>query len=157
MDQTGKLTEAAELLEHKLLMMGIIEIQIIFISLADIAFKEGNNQDASHLAEVCREISKLFDLRDYYSFVAPLQVALSQENVQDSISLLKSLLAATLTPWDIKKSALYCHIAKKENQENFGAQMLPALLSELENAPKYAFLHSNAEFQQLIGQHRAKC
>lgn len=153
----GKLTEAAELLERNLLMMVSNEIQIILISLADIALKEGNTQDASRLAEVSREATKLFGLWDYYSFVAPLQVAIDQKNIQDSISLLKSILAATLMPWEMKKSALYRHIAIKEHQENIGAKMLPALLSEIENDPKYAFLHSNTEFQHLIEQCRTKC
>jgi hypothetical protein len=57
----------------------------------------------------------------------------------------------------MEKSTLYHHIADKINRENTGNLMLPALLSELENDSKYAFLHSNAEFQQLIGQYRAKC
>ncbi len=153
----GKLTEAAELLERKLLMIESNEIQILLISLADIALKEGNYQDASRLAEVSRETSKLFDLWGYWPFVGPFQVAVGQENVQDSISLLKSILAATLIPWEIKKSTLYRHIAIKGNQENFGVKMLPALLSEIENDPKYAFLHSNTEFQHLIEQYRAKC
>lgn len=152
----GKLTEAAELLERKLLLTGINEIQIILINLADIALKEGNNQDASNLAVLSRKTAKLFDLWDYYSFVAPLQVALAQENVKDSISLLKSILAAILTPWEMKKSDLYRHIAAKANQENFGVQMLPGLLSEIENDPKYTFLHSNKEFQQLIEQYHTK-
>ncbi|MHB8061452.1 MAG: helix-turn-helix domain-containing protein [Ruminiclostridium sp.] len=152
----NKLPEAAKLLERKLLME-INEIQTILISLADIALKEGNNQDASHIAELSRYAARLFDLWDYYSFVAPLQIALAQENVQDSIALLKSILAAALTPWEMKKSSLYRHMAVNANHENFGVQMLPALLSEIENGPQYAFLHSNAEFQQLIKQYRAKC
>ena len=153
----GKLSEATELLERKLLMMVSNEIQIILISLADIALKEGSNQDASNLAELSRKTAELFDLWDYYSFVAPLQVALTRENVEDSISLLKSLLAAALTPWDMKKSPLYHHIPAKNNQENFGEKMLPGLLSELENDSKYAFLHSNPEFQQLMEQYHTKC
>lgn len=152
----NKLEETAKLLERKLLM-GINEIQIILIQLADIALKEGNDQDAFHLAELSQDAARLFDLWDYCSFIAPLQIALAQENVNDSIALLKSMLAAMLTPWDMKKSSLYRHIAVKANQENFGAQVLPALLSEIENDPKYAFLHSNAEFQQLFKQYRAKC
>lgn len=151
-----KHAEAAELLERKLLLTGINEIQIILISLTDIALKEGNNQEASNLAELSRKTVKLFDLWDYYSYVAPLQVALAQENAKDSITLLKSILSATLVPWEMKKSALYRHIAIKAKQENFGVQMLPGLLSEIENDPKYAFLHSNEEFQQLIKQYRAK-
>jgi hypothetical protein len=119
--------------------------------------KEGNDQDASRLAELSRETAGLLDLWDYCSLVAPLQVAIAQENVEDSISLLKSLLAAALTPWDMKKSTLYRHIAVKASQENFGAKMLPGLLAELENDSKYTFLHSNTEFQQLIRQYRGKC
>ena len=153
----GKLTEAAELLERKLLFMISNEIQIILISLAGIAQKEGNDQDASRLVEVSKETAKLFGLWDYYSYVAPLQVAIDQENVQESLSLLRSLLTATLTPWEMNKSVLYRHADLKTNQESIGAKMLPALLSELENAPKYAFLHSNAEFQHLVEQFRAKC
>lgn len=152
-----ELAKAAELLEGRLLMMGINEIQITLISLTDIALKEGRDQDALHLAEVSRELAKLFGLWDYFSFVGPLQVAVARENVPDSIALLKSLLAAAFTPWEIKKSSLYRHIAVKANQENVGAQMLPGLLSELENDPNYAFLHSNAEFQQLVKLYRDRC
>ncbi|OPX42262.1 transcriptional repressor DicA [Ruminiclostridium hungatei] len=153
----GKLTEAAELLERKLLMMESNEIQSILISLEEIALKEGNNEDAARLAEISCEAAGLFGLWDYCSFVAPLQVASHQENVRDSISILKSILAATLKPWEMKKSALYRHIAIKSHQGNFGKKMLPALLAEIENDSRYAFLHSNTEFQQLIEQYRARC
>ena len=152
-----RLAEAAGLLEGRVLIMGITEIQIILICLTDIALKEGSDQDALQLAEVSRELAKLFGLWDYYSFIGPLQIAVAQENVPDSIALLKSLLAAVLKPWEMKKSPLYRHIAVKANQGNFGAQMLPGLLSELESDPKYAFLHSNAEFRQLIERYRAGC
>lgn len=152
----NKLAEAAKLLERKLLME-INEMQIILIELADVALKEGSHEDASHLAELSRNTVKMFDLWDYYSFVAPLQVAIAQENVQDSIALLKSILAAALTPWEMGKSPLYRHMEVKANQENFGAQILPALLTELENGSQYAFLQSNEDFQQLIKQYRSKC
>ncbi len=153
----GKLSEAAILLEGKLLLMGITEVQIILISLADIAVKEGKDQDAIHIAEVACEKVKLFNLWKYYSFVAPLQVALGKENVNESISLIKSMLEAMLKPCEMKGSPLYRHIAFKGNQENAGKLMLPGLLSEFENAPKYAFLNFNEEYQQLIKQYRAKC
>ncbi len=153
----NKLTEAAKLLERKLRLMGIIEIPVILINLAEIARKEGNDQDAVHIAELSLNAVKLFELSDYYSFIVPLENALAQENIQDSIALLKSLLAAALKPWKMKKSYLFRHIAVNENQENAGMLMLPALLSELLNGPKYKFLHSNEEFRELIEQYRAKC
>ena len=167
--QQDKLAEAAGLLERKLLM-GIKEVNMDLMSLAEIELKEGDSQNASHLAELSQKVSNMFDLGDMNAFIAPLQVAISQKNVQDSISLLKSLLSATLIPWDIRKSSLYHHIAVKvkavqevkedvvkEKQENIGKQVLRAMLSDVENSPKYTFLHSNTEFQQLIAQYRAKC
>ena len=151
----NRLAEAAQLLESKLWLMGINEIPIILMNLADIALKEGSEENASHIAALSRKASKLFELWDYYSFVAPLQIALAQKNVTDSISFLRSMLAAALMPWETKKTTLYPHMTININRENVSAHMLPALLSELENNPKYAFLHSSEEFQQLIKQYRA--
>jgi hypothetical protein len=152
----NKLADAAKLLERKLYQIAGTELLIILTNLADIAQKEGNTQDASYLADISRDAARLFDLWDYCSYVAPLQVALAQENVPESIRLLKSILSATLIPWEMKKSPLYRHITVNLNQGIAGAQILPALLTELENDPKYAFLHSNEEFHQMIKEYRGK-
>ncbi len=153
----GKLAEAAQLLERELLLPEINEIQTTVICLADIALKEGYEEHAMRLSEVSREAAKLFDLWGYYSFIAPLQVAVAQKNVSESISLLNSILGAALSPWNANHSSLYRHIADKMHHENIGLKMLPGLLSEIENDPKYAFLRSNAEFQQMIAQYHAMC
>ncbi len=150
----NKLEEAAGLLERKLIM-AIFEIQIILLSLTDVALKEGNAQNASQIAELSRNATMLFEQWDYYSFVAPLKVAIAQKNVQESISLLKSMLSAILLPLEMKSSSLYHHITAKGKQVDVGRQVLPALLSEVENNPEYEFLHLNAEFQQLIRHYRA--
>lgn len=152
----GNLTKAAELLERKLYMTGILELQITLTNLAIIAVKEGSDQEASHIARVAREIAGLFGLWDYYAYVVPLQIALTKEDAAESVSLIKSMLEAALTPWEMNKSPLYRHFAVKANFSSSGTQILPGLLSELENDSKYAFLHSNPEFQRLIRQYRAK-
>lgn len=151
----NRLEEAAGLLERKL-MMTIFEIQAILMSLVEIALKEGNDQNASHIAKLSQEAARLFEQWDYSSFVAPLHVALAQKHVPESISLLKSILSAALVPWEMKSSSLYHHIPVKENQENFGTRILPTLLSELKNDPKYEFLYSSAEFKQLIEHYHTK-
>lgn len=153
----GNLTQAAQLLERKLYMTGILELPITLTNLAIIAVKEGNDQEASHIAQVAREIAGLFGLWDYYAYIVPLQIALTKEDAAESVSLIKSMLEAAITPWEMKGSPLYRHFAVKANFSSSGTQILPGLLSELENDSKYAFLHSNTEFQQLIGQYRAKC
>ncbi|PYG90286.1 helix-turn-helix protein [Ruminiclostridium sufflavum DSM 19573] len=152
----NRLDEAAGLLERKLLIE-INEIQAILLSLVDIAVKEDKNQAASHIAELSRDAAELFELWDYSSYIAPLQVAIAQENVQDSILLLKSILSAASTLWEIEKSPLYRHISVNGNKGKVGANILPTLLAEIENDPKYGYLHLSAEFKQLLKQYRAKC
>ena len=153
----GKLTEAAEILERKLYIMGITELPIILMSLADISLREDSEEDAGHLTDIASQTAKLFGLWDYYSFVAPLQLALAKEDTKDSVMLLKSMLESALTPWSMKNSPLFRHIAEKANQGNTGKQMLPALLSELEHNIKYQFLHENTEFQELLRHYRTRC
>lgn len=164
-----KLDEAASLLERKLLNV-VNEVQMILMSLVEIEIKEGYSQKASHLAEISQKVIKLFELGDMNALTIPLQVAILQKNVEESISLLKSYFSATLIPWHITKSSLYRHMAVKfktskaikeevvkEKHENLGKQVRLALLSEFENSPEYMFLHSNAEFQQLIEEYSSKC
>lgn len=140
-----------------MLLAQINEIQTTLICLAEIALKEGLEEEAVYLSEISRKAVELFDLWGYYAYIAPLQVAVAQQNVTESISLLKSILGAALSPWNVKDSALYRHIADKMHHENIGLKMLPGLLFEIENDPKYAFLRSNAEFQQLLEHYHAKC
>lgn len=163
-----KLDEAAGLLESKLLMK-INEVHMILMSLAEIEMKEGNSQNASHLAELSQKVIRLFELGDMNAFVVPLEVAILQKNVEDSIKFLKPILSAALSPWDINKCSLYRHTsakikamqkvkdeAVKESQENFGKQALQTMLHELQNNPKYKFLHSNIEFKKLMEQYSTK-
>lgn len=150
----GKPADAAKLLERKLLTQ-IMELQLHFITLGDIALKEGRGDDARRLAELSRGLIGLLGLWDYSAYVAPFQLAVAQENAEESLQLLRSMLSAVLKPWDAKASPLFRHIPFPETGENAGLIMLPALLRELEESPKYAFLRENVEFRQLIAQYRA--
>ncbi|MDD3224135.1 MAG: helix-turn-helix transcriptional regulator [Clostridium sp.] len=163
-----KLDEAARLLERKLLT-SVNEVQVILISLAEVEVKEGNSQNASNLSKLSQKLIKLFELGDLNAIVVPLHVAILQKNVENSISLLRSYFSATFTLWDVSKSSMYHHFAAKlktsravkeeivkEKERNLGEKVRLALISELENSPKYMFLRSNEKFQQLIEEYRSK-
>ena len=93
--------------------------------------------------------------RALFSGNVPLSV---YDNLVKSVhSGLPTMLEATFTPWEMNGSPLYRHLSVKANFSSSGTQILPGLLSELENDPKYAFLHSNPAYQQLIKKYRAKC
>lgn len=152
----GKLPEAEKLLEQKLWLTEIQEIQSLLILLTEIAVQEGRDQDASRIAEISRETVRLLGLWDYSAHIAPLTVALSRKDAGESLSILKSMLAALKTPWDPAKSPLFRLLPTRGFHAETGSQMLPAILSELENDPKYEFLRAEPDFQRLIEECRAK-
>lgn len=151
----NKLTEAAILLEKKLIME-VNALHMTLVSLMDISLKEENIQNATYQVEVYRQSAKIFDLWDYNSYIAPLELALNLKNVPDSVSNLKAMLDAIFQPWDMKSSPLYSHIGISYPQENTGRLMLSPLLAELETNPRYDFLRTNEEFTKLLKHYRAK-
>ncbi|WFR58309.1 helix-turn-helix transcriptional regulator [Anaerocolumna sp. AGMB13025] len=161
----NKYAEAAGLLERKLLQE-VNEIYGILVNLVKIELKEGNSQNASRLGEINGKFSELFELWGMNRFIIPLEIALEQKKVEESISLLKSMLSAMLIPWELKKIPLYRHIfitvegkeeEKKEDTKDYGKQLLPVTLSAMESSTEYDFLRTNKEFLELIEEYRVKC
>lgn len=154
-----KTAEAAGLLERKLLT-DFTEIHGILTRLINLEWAEENVQAAEEIAEISRKAVELFDLWEYYSYIAPLQVALLQKDAAKSVALIRALLASIQIPWNMADSALYHHIPtplKTAGMKDFTSTLLPPLLTEFETDPKYEFLQSNQEFQMLRQEYQEKC
>ena len=57
--------------------------------------------------------------------------------------------------WDTKDRELFGSISTSY-QSNYGAKMIPSLLSEMKNNPNYEFLHSEIRFNELIERYSEK-
>lgn len=162
--EQNKLAESAEILERKLLME-LNEIQMTIFSLIDVEMALGNDKKAEKLSNGLGEMIKEFELWDYNAYVAPLMIATKSKNVNESLSILRSILENLMTPWTPRDSILYNHLPKHDNQQtdknqmklNLGVKILPYLLSHIDNDPDYEFLRSNKEFLKLIEEYRGKC
>ena len=86
--------------------------------------------------------------------VIALQAALDREDEAQSVRMIKELLKAAATPWEMKNSPLFRHIPVKGVPETYTKQIISPILYEFENSSKYDFLQSNEEFRQLIEQYR---
>lgn len=150
--QQGKLTEAATLTETNLLRV-VRDLQILLIKLVDIDIAAKELEPASQTADIARQAAALLDMWEYSAYVCPLQVAVSSKDAKTSVALLKSMLEAAASPWDVSKSVLYRHLPTK-NMDDFGAKVIPSLLAELEKGEPYAFLRSNRAFQELLCDYR---
>ena len=150
----GKTEKAGELLERRLLM-AVQEIQLLLIKLSDIALKEGHSQDATKISERSAKLAELFCLQEYDTYAAPLQTAIDQKNVSESITLLNSMLASLLHPGELNNSLLYRHISMPSHTAEIRKKLMKVILSELEDGDQYSYLHSNEEFKELIKKYQS--
>ena len=147
----GKTEEAAKDLQNALLI-ALNKLQMLLYKLVDAELLSGEIQTAKSIAEKTSQMAELFDLWEYNSFVAPLQIAGAEKNVDECICILRKMLPAMLTPWDISTSPLFRRISKEKTSTL--KQMLPALLSEMERDSAYEFLQSCDEFKELISEYK---
>lgn len=147
----GKTEEAAKDLQNALLMT-LNKLQMLLYKLVDAELLSGELQTAKSIADKASQMVKLFDLWEYNSFVAPLQIAGAEKNADECICILRKMLAAMLTPWDMGSSPLFYRISKAKTSSL--KQMLPAILSELERDSAYDFLQDCDEFKELISEYK---
>ncbi|WP_434691229.1 helix-turn-helix domain-containing protein [Hungatella sp. SB206] len=148
-----KLDEAARLMEQTLITR-LNELEGVLLSLAEIAVKEGRPEDATDIGERWKAVAEQMGLWNYNGLVIALQAALDREDEAQSVRMIKELLKAAATPWEMNNSPLFRHIPVKGVPETYTKQIIPPILYEFENSSKYDFLQSNEEFRQLIEQYR---
>ena len=145
----GKAEEAVKGLQNALLL-ALNKVQMLLYKMVDAELASGSAQTAKSIADKASQMASLFDLWEYNAFVAPLQIAGAEKDANTCICLLRKMLAAMLTPWDMSGSSLFYRIAKISDPK----QMLPAILSEMEEDPAYAFLQSHDGFKELISEYK---
>lgn len=152
----GRPAEAAALLERKVLQ----NIQENLVTLAELVRYEieaGDDRTAARLAAASQAECGAFGLWRYSAYLAPMQAAVARKDVSATLAALSNMLDAVLVPWDVRESPLCSRFPHKENPDDLGQRILPALLEDLERNPDYDFLRSEPEFAKLIQDYRAKC
>lgn len=147
----GETEKAIKILQNALLM-ALNKVQMLLYKMIDAELADGKLQTAKSIADKTSRMPALFDLWEYNSFVAPLQIATAEKDADQCIVLLRKLLATMGTPWDMDSSPLFYAIARTSDPK----QMLPAILSDMEREDSaYAFLQNNSAFKDLISEYRA--
>lgn len=148
----GKAEKASEDLQ-KALLMALNKVQMLLYKMIDAELAAGEMQNAKKIADIASQMPNLFDLWNYNSLVAPLQIAIAEQNAEKCIRILRKTLAALLIPWDMSSSPLFHRIAKDTTVSDM-KQMLPAILNEMESESEYSFLQNCVEFQDLISEYK---
>lgn len=146
--------EAAKLLERTLLT-SINDVQMVMYKLIDANIALGDNETAAYVAERVTRLAESFDLNQYNTVVAPFQVAVANKDVTQTIALLKKMLYAMSETWCIQASPLYRRVATNDTGTSM-KKMVGLLLQGLRQAPEYAYLQDNDDFQALLTEYEGK-
>ena len=126
-------------------------LQILLCKLVDAEVSAGEMQAAEHIADKIAQMTPLFDLWPYNAFVAPLQISVKKQDADETIRLLKGLLQALQSPWDMASSPLFCLIQKNPSEKSAHPEFLSQILkSDLERDPGYDFLRDREDFKALL-------
>ena len=160
LSEQGKHSEAARILEGKILG-DINEVHIALFKLMTLAMDEGREEDAEEIAKIGQKTAEAYGLWGYNSILIPMELAVRQQDVRESVRYIREMIQAAKKPWTMPDIPLYRHISqqKKDDQRGDKAEtehnmekILPVLLKELKTDPRYDFLRGDEEFQELIGE-----
>ena len=149
-EEQGQPEKAAEDLQ-RMLLSSLNRTQLLLNKLVDAEASAGEMQAAERIADKTAQMASLFDLWPYNAYVAPLQIAVRKQDADETIRLLKNLLQASQSPWDMASSPLFCRIQKDPPEESAHPEFLSQMLkSDLERDPGYDFLRDREDFKALL-------
>ncbi|MDE7429821.1 MAG: helix-turn-helix domain-containing protein, partial [Lachnospiraceae bacterium] len=149
-EEQGQPEKAAEDLQ-RMLLSSLTKTQLLLCKLVDAEVSAGEMQAAERIADKIAQMTPLFDLWPYNAFVAPLQISVKKQDADETIRLLKGLLQALQSPWDMASSPLFCRIQKNSSEKSAHPEFLSQILkSDLERDPGYDFLRDREDFKALL-------
>lgn len=142
---------AARITEEKLLSVTSV-IHSLLMTLMEIALKEERMDDAEYIADVDKQMTQLFDLWEYNSYVADFQLYYTSKNKVKSLNILLHMLKSLTKKWNINESPLYRHIQGKEVDRVLASKFQKAIIQSIIIDENGAFLKESPEFQKILEQ-----
>lgn len=166
----GRISEAAELLEKKVLGDSS-ELHMTLLKLLELAMDEGREDDACAIARIGKQTAELYSLWGYNSILLPMELAVRKKKVGESLQYIRKMLRICRNGSEQNtpdpRSPLYrklneslrnqekegSDIEREQRRREYGEKLIPTLLRELQADPAYAFLWQEEEFRNLMQEY----
>lgn len=153
LNQKEHLQEAAALVQRKL-MVTVMDMYGSFLRLVKIQLAAGLEEKAAKIAEISNALTGPLGLWEYYSHIAPLEVALFRKDISESLRLITALLSsADSNTWD-SDSPLYDQLGLTETAQA-APQILKPLIANLQHGSEYDFLRDTEEFKDILKKYNS--
>lgn len=148
--QQQKRKDAQKIWEQRVLS-GVTKIQTALINLLEAACVENRDQDAQFIADLYESVSRDFCFPEWMRYNGHLLVALEQQDREQSLDLLKSMLPAMKKEWEPRSCRLYRFVDRKDTSR-LSARIADAFCDEINRDQECAFIHDSPEWKELLSQ-----
>lgn len=142
--------EAYKEAEKYLYTVAVIESNIIFSNLADIASAQGDYESAEKYAEISRKHCETFNLWPYNHYVMEFEVAVARKDKETCLNAMEAMFEAFETPWNLKDQFLFRHMDAKENSRETFIRMREMFKSNCETSAELDFLKEDPRYKKLM-------
>lgn len=141
--------ELAALELERALYPALNRVQLLLSRLAEAEYAAGERETAVSIAEQALGLAELLGLWKYTGYLPQFQLAASEQDGQQTLSLLEQMLRALRVPWDPGSSPLFYRMAP-ELRLTDTQEMLSILLQELKTDPQCQYLRDTQGFAELL-------
>ncbi|MCM1234126.1 MAG: helix-turn-helix domain-containing protein [Ruminococcus flavefaciens] len=146
--ETGRTQEAYQTYETLLLdMYGLTDL--IFHSIGALAAQEQDMDRVRAMADKQSALAALFEMGEYHRWSGRLELAVLEQDVEATITIMQRLLASVDEINQFTKSSLFAHMSFREIRPEYMAQVREDLLKSFRNEEAYGFLRGDSRWEAL--------
>ncbi len=146
--KTNRINEAYQTYEE-LLFSYYGMTNMAFYGLHMLALKENDREKVRILTQKRTELSRLFDMGEYYEYGGRLEIAALEKDVEATIAAMQGILSSVESINSFQKSPLYEHMTFKELNDDFVAEIKSNLRKSFQDEETYGFLENDKRWWSL--------
>ena len=127
-------------------------LNLVFVSLYTLAFKENDLERAERMVERLRRLAELFEMGKYNELCGGLELALATKDGEAVLEFAKDMLSSLEEIDGYKSSELYAHMTFKELQEDFIARLRKNLIKAFQDDETFGFMRDNPRWQEFLDE-----
>lgn len=148
--ETGKTEEAYKIYEE-LLFSSYQRTSAYFYGIFRLAADSENMEKARMAAAKMGELAKVFEMGEYYQVSGSLELAALEKDADAAVNIAEKMILNAENVCGYTESALYQHMAFKNVNPEFVANLKNNLIKLFQDEDSFGFLKEDARWKKLVG------
>ncbi|MCM1179633.1 MAG: helix-turn-helix domain-containing protein [Clostridium sp.] len=147
--KTNRIEEAYKAYEE-ILFSECQVLSLVFNSLYMLAAEAGDTEKAKKYTEKASGLARLFEMGEYREVSCKLEPAVQEKNAEETLAVVRSLLASVQSIGGFTDSWLYEHMQFKEISDSLVQKLYSDLLEGFSDKETFGYMEGNVEWEELL-------